>query len=53
MDDLRDLYEDIILDHNRNPRNYPKRPDATNHSARGDNPLCGDEVQVHVVVEDD
>ena len=49
--DLRALYEEVILDHNRNPRNYPKIPDGCNCSAHGDNPLCGDEVQVHLRVE--
>ena len=50
--DLRALYEEVILDHNRNPRNYPKKPQGCNCSALGHNPLCGDEVQVHVRVED-
>lgn len=50
--DLRALYEEVILDHNRNPRNYPKKPDGCNCSALGHNPLCGDEVQVHLRVED-
>jgi len=53
MSDLRDLYEDIILDHNRNPRNYPYRPKDANHSAHGFNPLCGDEFHVHLTVNDD
>ena len=52
MMDLRDLYEEVILDHNRNPRNYPLCPEGTNCSAHGHNPLCGDEVQVHLKVED-
>ena len=50
--DLRSLYEEVILDHNRNPRNYPKKPDGCNGTAHGHNPLCGDEVQVHVRLED-
>lgn len=50
--DLASLYEEVILDHNRNPRNYPERPADTNRSAHGDNPLCGDEVQVHMHVAD-
>ena len=50
--DLRALYEEVILDHNRSPRNYPKKPDGSNCSAHGHNPLCGDEVQVHLRVED-
>ncbi len=52
MNDLRDLYEEIILDHNRNPRNYPYRPADANHSAHGFNPLCGDEFQVHLTLKD-
>lgn len=52
MNDLRDLYEEVILDHNRNPRNYPKKPDDSNCSAHGFNPLCGDEFFVHLTVED-
>ena len=50
--DLRSLYEELILDHNRNPRNYPKKPDDTSHSAHGFNPLCGDEFFVHLTIED-
>jgi nitrogen fixation NifU-like protein len=50
--DLRALYEEVILDHNRNPRNYGKKPEGCNCSAHGHNPLCGDEVQVHLRVED-
>jgi nitrogen fixation NifU-like protein len=52
MSELRDLYEEVILDHNRNPRNYPKNPPGANCHAHGFNPLCGDEFQVHVKVED-
>jgi len=52
MSALRELYEEVILDHNRNPRNYPKRPPGTNHSAKGHNPLCGDEVAIHLSVKD-
>ena len=47
MNDLRELYEEVILDHNRNPRNYPRKPEAANCSAHGFNPLCGDEVAVY------
>lgn len=49
--DLRALYEEVILDHNRNPRNYGQRPAGANHSAEGHNPLCGDHVAVHLQVE--
>ena len=52
MSELRDLYEEIILDHNRNPRNYPYKPEHANHSAHGFNPLCGDEFHVHLQVND-
>jgi nitrogen fixation NifU-like protein len=52
MADLRDLYEEVILDHNRNPRNYPKRPAHANRKAYGFNPLCGDEFTVYLAVED-
>jgi nitrogen fixation NifU-like protein len=53
MPDLRDLYEEVILDHNRNPRNYPRKPEGTNHSAHGFNVICGDEFEVHLRVEND
>lgn len=51
-DALRELYEDLILDHNRNPRNYPIKPEGTNHSAHGFNSLCGDEFHVHLKIAD-
>lgn len=47
--DLRELYQEIILDHNRNPRNHHPLEDAT-QSARGFNPLCGDKLTVYVKV---
>ena len=50
--DMRDLYEEIILDHNRNPRNYRRKPEGANRTAHGHNPLCGDEVVVHLRVHD-
>ncbi|BET65604.1 SUF system NifU family Fe-S cluster assembly protein [Opitutales bacterium ASA1] len=52
MSDLDDLYQNIILDHNRRPRNYGPMPDAT-HKADGHNPLCGDEVTVFLHIEGD
>lgn len=52
MYELRDLYEDLILDHNRSPRNYPKKPVGANHSAHGFNPYCNDEFKVHLKIED-
>ncbi len=51
MSDLRDLYQETILDHNRRPRNFKKLEDA-NRSADGYNPLCGDKVKVYLRVED-
>lgn len=52
MSELSDLYQEIILDHNRRPRNYGKLDQVT-HQAEGHNPLCGDEISVFVRVEDD
>ena len=51
MSDLGDLYQEVILDHNKSPRNFGPLPDA-NHHADGYNPLCGDRVTVFVRVED-
>lgn len=48
---LRDLYEQVILEHNRHPRHYPENPPGSNHHAHGFNPLCNDEVHVHLRVE--
>lgn len=53
MNELREMYEDLILDHNRSPRNYPKNPAGANYSAHGFNPYCGDEFKVHLKIEDD
>ncbi|MGC1951213.1 MAG: SUF system NifU family Fe-S cluster assembly protein [Gammaproteobacteria bacterium] len=52
MTDLRELYEEVILDHNRNPRNYPKIPLGHNCEAHGFNPLCGDEFRIYLTVAD-
>lgn len=52
MNDLRALYEDVILDHNRQPRNFQHHPKGANHQAYGFNPLCGDEIRVLLRVED-
>jgi nitrogen fixation NifU-like protein len=52
MSELADLYQEIILDHNKRPRNYREMPECT-CQAEGLNPLCGDEVKVFVRVEDD
>jgi nitrogen fixation NifU-like protein len=45
FDDLRDLYQEVILDHGRNPR-FGKRLAAFDATAEGDNPMCGDRVRV-------
>lgn len=45
--DLRELYQDLIVDHNKRPRNFGKLDDAT-YFAEGFNPLCGDQVTVYV-----
>jgi len=52
MDDLRELYQATILEHNKRPRNFGKLDGAT-HEADGHNPLCGDELGVHVKVAED
>jgi nitrogen fixation NifU-like protein len=51
-DDLRELYQDIILDHGRHPRNLRALEHPT-HLARGHNPLCGDRVTVYLAIEGD
>ena len=50
MSDLRELYQEIILDHNRRPRNFGV-PDQSNRTAKGHNPLCGDIVTVYLLLE--
>jgi len=50
--ELRELYQELILDHGKNPRNRGV-PDHANHKAEGFNPLCGDQVTVNVRVSDD
>ena len=50
MSDLRELYQSVILDHNKAPRNLRQPADA-NRSAEGRNPLCGDQLTVFLTVE--
>jgi nitrogen fixation NifU-like protein len=52
MDELRELYQATILDHNRSPRNFGELEGA-NRKADGDNPICGDKLTVHLDVDDD
>ena len=52
MSDLRELYQEVVLDHSRSPRNFRALPGAT-AEADGTNPLCGDRLHVWLAVEDD
>jgi nitrogen fixation NifU-like protein len=52
MDDLRELYQEVILDHSKRPRNLHGMP-AANRKADGYNPLCGDRATVYLHVEGD
>ena len=51
MDDVRELYQEVILDHNQNPQNFGQLEPAT-HSGDGYNPLCGDKLSLTLQVED-
>jgi len=51
MSDLRDLYQEVILDHSKKPRNFRELPGA--RQAEGHNPLCGDRATVYVRLEGD
>jgi nitrogen fixation protein NifU and related proteins len=51
MSRLEQLYQEVILDHNKHPRNF-HRIDGCTHSSHGVNPLCGDDYWIDVVVED-
>lgn len=51
MADLRDLYQEVILEHSKAPRNY-RALESANHKAEGFNPLCGDHYTVYVDVQD-
>ncbi len=50
--DLKELYQETILDHNNNPRNFHKMEDA-DYKAEGFNPLCGDQYTIYLKVNDD
>ncbi len=50
--DLRDLYQQVIMDHNKKPRNFRDMPDS-NHLAHGNNPLCGDALVVYLKLDGD
>jgi nitrogen fixation NifU-like protein len=51
MSELSELYQQVILDHNKKPRNFHKI-EAANHTAEGFNPLCGDQLTVYAQLED-
>ena len=50
MSDLRELYQQVILDHNKNPRNFHELPHAT-RTVDGYNPLCGDHYTIYVEID--
>jgi nitrogen fixation NifU-like protein len=52
MSDLRELYQDVILEHSKTPRNFRVQPSA-DHKAEGFNPLCGDRFTVYVTLDGD
>jgi nitrogen fixation NifU-like protein len=51
MSDLSELYQEVILDHNKRPRNF-RVLETANHVAEGFNPLCGDRLHLYLRVED-
>jgi nitrogen fixation NifU-like protein len=52
MSDLSDLYQEVILDHNKRPRNF-RELDAPSHHAEGYNPLCGDRLDLFLKIDGD
>lgn len=52
MTELQELYQDVILDHNRSPRNFGELPNCT-HRAEGFNPLCGDHLTLQLLLDGD
>lgn len=52
MSDLRELYQDMIVDHGRRPRNFGPYPEAS-HQKKGFNPLCGDELTLYLNIENE
>ena len=52
MSDLRDLYQEVILDHGKSPRNFG-HPDGANRTAHGHNAMCGDTIDVFLTVDGD
>jgi nitrogen fixation NifU-like protein len=52
MSELSELYQQVILDHNKKPRNF-RRLETANHTAEGYNPLCGDHLTIYLDLEND
>ena len=52
MSELSELYQQVILDHNKKPRNF-RRLENANHTAEGYNPLCGDQLTIYLDLEND
>lgn len=52
MNELRELYQQVIIDHNHNPRNFHEIAHPS-HSAKGHNPLCGDKIDIYLTIKDD
>ncbi|HYZ87914.1 MAG TPA: SUF system NifU family Fe-S cluster assembly protein [Myxococcales bacterium] len=50
--ELRDLYQEVVIDHSKKPRNF-RKPEGANRSAEGINPLCGDEITLYLKLSDD
>ena len=50
--DLKELYQDIILEHGKSPRNFGKC-EGYNHQAKGHNPLCGDQIEIYLKVNNE
>ncbi len=52
LDELRELYQEVILDHGRDPRNH-RHPEDANRHAHGNNPICGDTLAVYLTIDDE
>ncbi len=52
FDELRELYQEVILDHGKNPRNF-RHPEDANRQAHGHNPMCGDTLTIFLTVDQD
>jgi nitrogen fixation NifU-like protein len=52
LDELRELYQEVILDHGKKPRNF-RRPEHPTNEAAGRNPLCGDQLVVYLDIAED